>query len=103
MIDKRFLSALVLVIVLSWPDAARTAPASEPLAEVNGEAITAEEIEQALGAQLRRLEQQIYDLKRQKLEAVSGQRPPPPETGEHRLPVPGPADSQGAPEGRAAA
>ena len=74
MIDKRLLSVLVLVIALSWPDAARTAPRSEPLAEVNGEAITAEEIEQALGAQLRRLEQQIYDLKRQKLEAVIGER-----------------------------
>ena len=74
MIDKRLLSVLVLVIALSWPDAARTAPASEPLAEVNGETITAEEIEQALGAQLRRLEQQIYDLKRQKLEAVIGER-----------------------------
>src|SRR5438128_7028564 len=74
MINKRLLSALVLVIALSCPDAARTAPASEPLAEVNGEVITAEEIEQALGAQLRRLEQQIYDMKRQKLEAVIGER-----------------------------
>src|SRR5437773_12044172 len=74
MIDKRLLSVLVLVIALSWPDAARTAPRSEPLAEVNGEAIAAEEIEQALGAQLRRLEQQIYDMKRQKLAAVIGER-----------------------------
>src|SRR5436309_2842471 len=37
MIDKRLLSVLVLVIALSWPDAARTAPRSEPLAEVGGE------------------------------------------------------------------
>src|SRR2546425_4131094 len=74
MIDKRFLSALVLVIVLSWPDAARTAPGSEPLAEVSGEAITAAEIEQALGARLRRLEQQTYEMKRQKLEAMIGER-----------------------------
>jgi len=74
MIDKRFLSALVLVIALHSSDAARPAPRSEPLAEVNGEVITAEEIEQALGAQLRRLEQQIYDMKRQKLEAVIGER-----------------------------
>src|SRR5437867_10142066 len=74
MIDKRLFLVLVLVIGLSWPDAARTAPASEPLAEVNGEAIMAQEIEQALGAQLRRFEQQIYDMKRQKLEAVIGER-----------------------------
>ena len=74
MIDKRFLSALVLVIALSWPDAARPAPRSEPLAEVNGEVITAEEIEQALGAQLRRLEQQIYDMKRQRIDSMVAAR-----------------------------
>src|SRR5712691_12719604 len=83
MIDKRLLrswraitlfGALGLVIALSWPDAARTAPTSEPLAQVNGEAITAAEIEQALGAQLRRFEQQIYEMKRQKLEAAIGER-----------------------------
>src|SRR2546425_333575 len=67
-------STLVFVIALSLPDAARTAPTSEPLAEVNGETITAAEIEQALGAQVRRLEQQIYEMKRQRLEAVIGER-----------------------------
>ena len=66
--------ALGLVVDLCLPDTARTAPASEPLAEVSGEAITAAEIEQALGARLRRLEQQTYEMKRQKLEAVIGER-----------------------------
>ena len=66
--------ALVFVIALSLPHTARTAPTSEPVAEVNGETITAAELEQALGAQLRRLEQQVYDMKRQKLEAVIGER-----------------------------
>ncbi len=67
-------SAIVFVIALGLPDAAHTGPASEPVAEVNGEAITTAEIEQALGAQVRRLEQQIYELKRQRLEAVIGER-----------------------------
>src|SRR3989441_1264109 len=66
--------ALGLVVDLCLPDTARTAPASEPLAEVSGEAITAAEIEQALGARLRRLEQQTYEMKRQKLEAMIGER-----------------------------
>jgi len=65
---------IVVTIVVSLPDAAHTAPASEPVAEVNGETITAAEIEQALGAQVRRLEQQIYEMKRQRLEAVIGER-----------------------------
>jgi len=67
-------SAIVFVIALSLPDAAHTGPASEPVAEVNGETITAAEVEQALGAQVRRLEQQIYEMKRQRLEAVIGER-----------------------------
>ena len=66
--------AIVFVLALSLPDGAHTGPANEPLAEVNGETITAAEIEQALGAQVRRLEQQIYEMKRQRLEAVIGER-----------------------------
>ena len=45
-----------------------------PLAEVDGEAITAEEVEQSLGAQLSKLQEQIYTLKRQKVEALIGER-----------------------------
>jgi predicted DsbA family dithiol-disulfide isomerase len=67
-------SALVFVIALSLPDAGHAAPADEPLAEVDGEAITAAEIEQALGARLHQLEQQIYEMKRQKLKVVIGER-----------------------------
>lgn len=60
-----------LLLALGLPVAAQ---ASEPLAEVDGEAITAEEVEKALGAQLRKLEEQIYRLKRQKLEALISER-----------------------------
>src|SRR2546428_1648277 len=82
------LCALGLVVDLCLPDTARTAPASEPLAEVSGEAITAAEIEQALGAQVRRLEQQIYEMKRQRLEAVIRERLPPLPAARPSLPGP---------------
>lgn len=65
------LFTFTLLLALGLPVAAQ---ASEPLAEVDGEAITAEEVEKALGAQLRKLEEQIYRLKRQKLEALISER-----------------------------
>jgi hypothetical protein len=45
-----------------------------PLAEVEGECITNEAVENALGATLRRLERQIYETKRQKLEGLINER-----------------------------
>jgi protein-disulfide isomerase len=48
--------------------------AGGPLAEVNGEAITSEEVEEALGAPLRNLEEHIYRLKRHKVEELISQR-----------------------------
>src|SRR3989442_9078358 len=60
----------VIVVGIGLPVSAQTATTSEPLAVVNGEAITVEEVENALGAPLRRLEKQIYDIKRQKLQAL---------------------------------
>ena len=45
-----------------------------PLAEVEGEAITAEDLERALGAKLRKLEEQIYDLKRSQLDTLIADR-----------------------------
>jgi protein-disulfide isomerase len=44
------------------------------LAEVNGEAITTEELNRALGAKLAKLEEQIYDLKRRELDSLIEQR-----------------------------
>jgi protein-disulfide isomerase len=67
-------SILSLLLALSSPAGAGTPPTSEPLAEMNGEAITAAEVEQAIGAPLRNLEEQIYNLKRQKLEALIADR-----------------------------
>jgi protein-disulfide isomerase len=47
---------------------------NEPLADVNGETITAEELERALGARLSKLEEQIYDLKSRELDSLIAQR-----------------------------
>ena len=63
--------ALVSVLSLSAPNAA-AAPAV--LAEVNGEVITDDEVENALGGRLQRLEEQVYQLKRQKLEEMIDER-----------------------------
>jgi protein-disulfide isomerase len=48
--------------------------AIEPLAEVDGEMITAEQLEKAIGAPLAKLHEQIYNLKRQRLEAMIAER-----------------------------
>jgi protein-disulfide isomerase len=48
--------------------------AGNPLAEVDGEAILAEEVDRALGDQLVKLNEQIYNLKRQQVEAVIAER-----------------------------
>src|SRR3989338_8812596 len=48
--------------------------ASEPIAEVDGVAITAEEVEKALAAQLTKLEEQIYNLKRQRIEGLINEK-----------------------------
>jgi protein-disulfide isomerase len=66
--------AFMLLLALGLLAAAHAPAASEPLAEVNGEAITAEEVEKAIAAQLAKLEEQIYDLKRQQVEALIAER-----------------------------
>jgi len=50
------------------------ATAAEPLAEVNGVAITAQELDRALGTKLTQLQEQIYNLKSQELDALIRQR-----------------------------
>lgn len=53
---------------------ASAAGASETLATVDGQAITSEEIEKAGGASLAKLKEQIYNLRRQKLEELINER-----------------------------
>jgi len=65
---------VLLAVALDMPPVLAQTPAPEPLAEVNGETITAAELERALGAKLSKLQEQIYDLKRQELEGLIAQR-----------------------------
>jgi len=66
------LRTFMVLLALALPVAAHAA--SDALAEVDGVAITAEEIEKALGAQLSKLQEQIYTLKHQKVEALIAER-----------------------------
>src|SRR5215831_6942965 len=66
--------ALMLLMALGLLAAAPAPAASEPLAEVDGQAISAEEVEKAVAAQLTQLEEQIYNLKRQKIDALIAER-----------------------------
>jgi len=46
----------------------------DPLAEVNGEAVTADDVDRALGVKLTKLQEQIYTLKREQIDVVIAQR-----------------------------
>ena len=59
---------LLFLLGSSFPTAAHAA--SDALAEVDGVTITSEEVEKSLAGQLSKLEEQIYNLKRQKLDAL---------------------------------
>lgn len=66
--------ALILAVTLGILPVGAETPATDRLAEVNGEAITAKDLERALGARLATLEEQIYSLKRQGVEALIAER-----------------------------
>jgi protein-disulfide isomerase len=59
-----FVGALMVVTVT------QALAAGQPLADVNGDAITAEEVDAALRPQISKLEEQIYHLKRDRVEAL---------------------------------
>src|SRR2546427_1634371 len=65
---------LVLGVAPGIPPVDAETPPTDPLAEVNREAITAKDLEQALGARLAALEEEIYSLKRQGVEALIAER-----------------------------
>jgi protein-disulfide isomerase len=60
------LSLLVSLVAI----AGQSPPKATLFAEVNGEPITAEEVEKAVGMQVSKLEEQIYQLRLQRLEAL---------------------------------
>jgi len=63
---------LLFLAGLGFPFTARAADA--PLAVVDGVAITSEEVEKPLAPQLSKLEEQIYNLKRQRIDALINER-----------------------------
>jgi protein-disulfide isomerase len=63
---------LFLLVPLAYPLALHAA--DEPLAQVDGVAITAEDVEKPLASQLSKLEEQIYNLKRQRVEALINEK-----------------------------
>jgi len=72
MLTITVLWAVTFLMALSA--AAQPAAKSEPLAEVDGVATTNEEVEKSLGAPLAKLQEQIYTMKRQKVEALIAER-----------------------------
>ena len=83
------LGALILAVAPGIPAVRGQTPAraSETLAEVNGEAITSAEVERRLGAKLSQLEEQLYTLKRNEIEALVAQRLLAQEAAKRGIPV----------------
>ena len=67
---RRTIVALGLAIAVTFAIAAQVPAAEPPLAEVNGEAISAEEVDKAVRPQISKLEEQIYTIKKQRVEAI---------------------------------
>jgi hypothetical protein len=65
---------LSLALLFDVPCVRAQSTTSESLAEINGETITTEELNRALGARLSQLEEQIYNLKSRELDALIAQR-----------------------------
>ncbi len=65
---------LILALTLNGSSFGADSSKTEPLAEVNGETITAKDLERSLGARLSQLEEQIYNLKRQELDSLIAQK-----------------------------
>ena len=82
----------LLLLGLGMSSAAQAA--SEPLAEVDGVAITSEEVEKPLASQLSKLEEQIYNLKRQKLDALINEKLLGKEAAKRKLTVPALLDAE---------
>lgn len=79
MADRMFRLTLVVLtlaalVALALLFAADTPSKNAPLAEVNGEVITAAELDQAVGPSLAKLQEQIYSLKKEKLERLIEER-----------------------------
>ncbi len=71
----RIATLAIVLLLASWSITSAQAPAAqEPLATVNGIAITNDDVEAALGQNLAQLQDQIYQLKKAQLEALIEER-----------------------------
>lgn len=68
------MTAFWILLLLGLGITSMAGAASAPLAEVDGVAITADEVEKPLASQLSKLEEQIYNLKLQRLEALINEK-----------------------------
>ena len=64
----------IALLLLGFGITSMAEAASEPLAEVDGVAISSEEVEKPLASQVNKLEEQIYNLKRQRLDALINEK-----------------------------
>ena len=83
---------LFFLLGSSFPTAAHAA--SVALAEVDGVTISSEEVEKSLAGQLSKLEEQIYNLKRQKLDALINDKLLEKEAAKRKLTVPALLDAE---------
>jgi len=83
---------LLLLAGLGFPFTAHGA--DEPLAVVDGVTIGSEEVEKSLAGQLSKLEKQIYNLKRQKLDALINEKLLEKESAKRKLTVPALLDTE---------
>src|SRR3990170_4695259 len=86
------LGGFMLLVAVGLPAAAHAA--SEPLAVVDGMAISSDEVEKSLAGQLSKLEEQIYNLKRQKLDALINEKLLEKESAKRKLTVPALLDTE---------
>jgi len=82
------------LLLLGLNVAAPATAADEILAEVDGVAITAEEVEKPLASQLSKLEEQIYNLKLQRLEALINEKLLAKQAAKRKLTVPALLDAE---------
>jgi len=78
----------MLLFLLGFGFPAIAEAAGDALAVVDGVAITSEEVEKPLASQLSKLEEQIYNLKRQKLDALINDKLLDKEAAKRKLTVP---------------
>lgn len=97
---SRLIHPLALLVVFAATLApaphgwAQRSPAGDPLAELNGTPITAQEVEAPIASQLGKLEEQIYNLKRQRVDALINERLLAAEAGKRKLTVAAPLDAE---------